>query len=75
MIVTLVALLLVGFLVAKQLQSPPTTETAQQTATDNQIPSVPTRPQDVTQFEQDINSFIDQTYEDQVRQIDEAINS
>lgn len=74
MIVMLVGLLLVGFIISKQLQSPSDTETAQQATSGSELPNVPTRPQDVPQFEQDINSFINQTNEEQTRQIDEAIN-
>lgn len=72
LIVTLVSVLIIALLVSKQLQSPADTETAQQATPGNELPSVPTRPQDVPQFEQDISSFINQTNEDQVRRIDEA---
>lgn len=36
------------------------------------LPVVPTQPQGVPQFEQDINQYIDQANQDMVRQLDEA---
>lgn len=74
LIVTLVSVLIIALLVSRQLQSPPAPETASQATSSNEVPSVPTRPQDVPQFEEDINSFINQAAEDQARQIEEATN-
>lgn len=71
LILTLVAVLIIGLLVAKQLQSPASVDVAP-AAANNELPSVPTRPQDVPQFEQDINNYINQAAEEQARKIEEA---
>ena len=69
-IVILIALVLVGLLVQKQLTGAPDPkiEAVKQEA-GVEVPTVPSRPQDVQQFSQDMNKFMEQQNADQQQKL------
>ncbi|MCP5170245.1 MAG: hypothetical protein H6999_10895 [Hahellaceae bacterium] len=69
-ILILVALLIVGLLVNKQLNPPPAPE-LQNAGRELMPPRVPDRPEEVPAFETDLNSYLDDVNEAQRRKIDE----
>ena len=73
LIVTLAGLLIVGFLITKQLQSPSASPGVSQATSGTQVPNVPTTPQELPQFREDMTSFINQTAKEQAQQIEQAI--
>ena len=66
-IILLIALLIIALLVTRQFSAP--LETTQ--AGDNQPPSVPTQPQGLEQFSQDMDSFMQDSADRQKQEIDQ----
>lgn len=67
----LIALLIIGLLIKGQLNSSSTAQ--QDIINDGNIaaPKIPTAPQDVKKFEQDINAFMLDTADQRAKQIDQ----
>ena len=70
MILVMIVLVVIALLVAKQLQGP--VAAPQSAVSDEQgVPHVPTRPQGVPAFEEDINAFTLESAEARARQLEE----
>jgi len=54
----LIVLALIGLTLARWLGEKPTTTRVPPAATPTALPAVPTRPQELKQFEQDLNRFL-----------------
>jgi len=72
----LIALLIVGFLVKKQLDSSSSnTEYDNLISTENiTVPKVPSAPKDVQKFEKDINEFMLDASEQRAKEVAESLN-
>jgi len=67
----LIVVAIIGFAVVKQLQEPEHPPEPATTASEQELPVVPTRPQDIKQFEQDINTLLQDSARDQLKNVDE----
>lgn len=74
LILLLAALLIVGLLVNQQLNqgTAADAERAAEASGGSQVPEVPTKPEDVPQFEKDMNSFMEDEAAKQQKQLDQA---
>ena len=71
-IVLLIALLVIGLLINRQLSKPPATSPdAVDTNTGVQVPKVPNQVSEVPKFEKDINAFMDDAAAERARQLEE----
>lgn len=73
----LIALLIVGFLIKKQLNPSPTNaELKDAFSSENvTIPNVPTHPNDVQKFEHDINEFMLDSADGRASEINKSLNN
>lgn len=71
MIFLLVALLIIALLLTRQIGGPPAPEPATTSLQANPPPKVPTRPQDVQRFGEDMDKFVQDSAERRKKQIDE----
>lgn len=73
LIILLIALMIVGLLVATNISknAQPITESPTE-LTGSGAPKVPVNPQDVQQFEKDMNAFIENEASKQAKEIDRA---
>ena len=73
----LIALLIIGFLVKKQLDSnSSTTEYEDIISNENiTVPKVPTAPNDVQKFEKDMNEFILNAADQRAKEVENALNN
>ena len=69
-VLLLIVAAVIGFAIVKQLEKP---ELPPEPAvsSENAPPAVPTRPQDVEQFDQDINQFVQDAAKEQRKDVDE----
>ncbi|MFT7184904.1 MAG: hypothetical protein ACI84K_000271 [Pseudohongiellaceae bacterium] len=72
----LLALLIVGFLVKKQLNSSaPSSEINDiVNEVDLLVPEVPTAPKNIQKFEEDINEFMSDAADQRKREVEESLN-
>lgn len=69
----LLALLIIGYLILQQIYNPAATDAGEQTSYDSlEPPKVPTRPQDVQKFDQDINQFVNDSKDRMDQQLEQA---
>lgn len=74
-IVILLALLAVGFLISRQLDTGSGSTAEIEKAAEGagmDVPRVPSRPQDVQGFEQDMNKFMNDAAAERAKQIEQA---
>jgi hypothetical protein len=74
LIILLIALLVVGLLVSQQISNE--TEPAVEGIVENSnhdVPKVPVKPQDVQQFERDMNKFMEDEASAQKERLDQAV--
>ena len=73
----LIALLVIGFLVKKQLDSNSlSTEYEDIISNENiTVPKVPTAPKDVQKFEKDMNEFILNAADQRAKEVEKALNN
>lgn len=69
----LIALIVVGLLVTTNIskKTQPTAESPTE-LTDSSVPKIPVKPQDVQQFEKDMNAFIENEASEQAKKIDQT---
>lgn len=76
MVVLLLALLVVGLLVARQLGGGAPAQVQKQEAMSDvavpAMPAVPTRPQDVPKFEQQVEGYVNDLAAERVKQLEQA---
>jgi len=73
----LIALLIIGFLVKKQLDSS-SSNTEYEEIIGNKtitVPKVPTAPKDVQKFEKDINKFMLEATDQREKEMEESLNN
>ncbi|MGO1460735.1 MAG: hypothetical protein ACTHYN_01075 [Marinobacter sp.] len=73
LIILLIALMIVGLLVTTNLskRTQPSTESSTEPPNSG-VPKIPVNPQDVQQFEKDMNAFIENKTSKQAKEIDRA---
>ncbi|HET8705723.1 MAG TPA: hypothetical protein VFM46_05405 [Pseudomonadales bacterium] len=72
MIVVLIALLIVGLLINKQIEKSETNAKASAENTAINVPKVPTKPQDVQAFSKDMNQFVEGAAAEQKKEIEQS---
>lgn len=73
MIVVLLALLVVGLLVARQLGDGPPAQVEKPAAvSDVTVPAMPTRPQDVREFERQVEGYVNDLAAERAKQMEQA---
>jgi len=73
----LIALLIIGFLVQKQLDSSSSSTEYEDIMSHENItvPKVPSAPKEVQKFEKDINNFMLDTADQRTKEIEESLNN
>lgn len=73
MVALLLALLVVGFLVARQLDGgAPAQVQKPEAISDVAVPAVPTRPQDVPGFERQVEGYVNDLAAERAKQLEQA---
>lgn len=70
LIILLIAVVLVGLLVVRQLDSPDAEPVATQANGDKGPPRVPSKPGEVPEFEEDMNRYMDEAHEERRQRLE-----
>ncbi|MEZ5591508.1 MAG: hypothetical protein R3F53_12675 [Gammaproteobacteria bacterium] len=70
-VLLLIVVAIIGFTIVKQLEKPELPPEPAAVSSENAPPAVPTRPQDVEQFGQDMNRFLQDAAKEQRKNVDE----
>lgn len=72
-VLLLIVLLVIGLLVNRQLGDPGSTEAmVSEPSAEMAVPNIPTKPQDVPKFEQDMDAFMKANAAERARQLEQA---
>ncbi len=72
LIILLIALVIGGLLVARQLRTPESQDASASSSSGQSVPEVPTTPQGVPKFQKAMTGFVDKTNSDLKKQIKDA---
>lgn len=70
-VLLLIVVAIIGFAIVKQLEKPELPPEPAVVSGENTPPTVPTRPQEVEQFGQDMSRFLQDTAKEQLKDVDE----